>query len=361
MRDVFTRSKNNPVIKPDPKNPWESLKVYNPGAVFHNEKYHLFYRAMGKDGVCRLGYAVSEDGENFERYSEPVMEPKTEYEKWGIEDPRISKISDTFYMIYTGFDGVTPRLHIATSKDLKNWEKHGLVFKDFNFIEEGGVFVEWKNGKPIETTDLKPGREEWSKAGAIFPEKIKKKYWMVFNEFRIFYATSDNGKDWNVLKDKYLVESRKNSKKGKEYFDNVFVEAGPPPIKTDKGWLVFYHGINDAIQYHLGFVLTDLNDPTKILYRSEEPLFGPKEGHELSGMVDIIPGMPELLREGEEKKIKEKLKEAEKEGFMPQVTFTPAAVKNKGEIRIFYGAGDQAVCTATALLKDILSEVPENL
>ena len=357
MKDVFKRSKKNPVIEPNTENSWESLKVYNPGAVFHDGKYHLFYRAMGKDGICRLGYAVSEDGENFERNSEPVMEPTTEYEKWGIEDPRISKIDDTFYMAYAGFDGLTPRLHIATSKDLKNWEKHGPAFEDIDFIKEGVSVVEWKNGKPREITDLKPGQEEWSKAGAIFPEKINDKYWMVFNEFRIFYATSDNGKDWEVMKDKHLVGPRK----GTEYFDNVFVEAGPPPIKTDKGWLIFYHGINDAIQYHLGFVLTDLNDPTKILYRTEKPVFGPREGKELSGIVDIIPDMPELLREGKEDKIKEKLKEAEKGGFMPQVTFTPAAVKNDGEIRIFYGAGDQAVCTASASLYDILSEVPENI
>ena len=64
MADIFTRSKLNPIIKPNPKHDWESLKVYNPGAIFHNGKYHLFYRAMGigEDWHSTIGYTVSKDG-----------------------------------------------------------------------------------------------------------------------------------------------------------------------------------------------------------------------------------------------------------------------------------------------------------
>ena len=83
--------------------------------------------------------------------------------------------------------------------------------------------------------------------------------------------------------------------------------------------------INDAIQYHLGVLLLDLKNPKKILYRSEEPIFGPKEKYELSGIVDIIPGAMNLLEQGKRHELKQLLKEATAKGFMPQVTFTTAA------------------------------------
>jgi predicted GH43/DUF377 family glycosyl hydrolase len=115
--------------------------------------------------------------------------------------------------------------------------------------------------------------------------------------------------------------------------------------------------VNDAIQYHLGILLLDLNDPRKILYRSEEPIFGPKEEIELSGIVDIIPGVVKLVQEGKEQELKERLKEAEQSGFMPQVTFVTAAILVDGVVRLYYGASDVFICTATAELKDILATI----
>lgn len=358
MKQIFKRSKNNPVIKPNPKNNWEASKVYNPGAVFYNGKYHLFYRArgIGKNSPSSIGYAVSKDGENFERFSKPILnrDPNNPLETHGLEDPRITKVGDKFFMAYTANDGKVPRLHVATSFDLKHWKKHEPTIENFSFFEMGGFRVIWKNGKPIKRYKPKfPREDERSKAGGIFPEKINNKYWMLFNEFRIWFANSDDGIKWDCLQRPFLGP-RKNT----DLFDNVFVEMGPPPIKTDRGWLVLYHGINDAIQYNLGILLLDLNDPTKILYRSKEPIFGPLKSYELSGVVDIIPRATKLLREGKEKKLKALIKKAEKEGFMPQVTFTCAAILKDGIVRIYYGASDQFVCTATAKLSDILKLIP---
>jgi predicted GH43/DUF377 family glycosyl hydrolase len=175
---------------------------------------------------------------------------------------------------------------------------------------------------------------------------------MLFNEFRIWLANSEDGINWNASPEPFL-KPRKNT----NLFDNIFVETGPPPIKTEKGWLVFYHGINDAIQYHLGMLMLDMHDPSRILFRSEEPIFGPKEKYELSGIVDIIPGAVRLLEENKEEDLKKLLKKAERDGFMPQVTFTPAAVVVGNVLRIFYGASDQFICTATANLNRILKEV----
>jgi len=356
-KDFFTRSKYNPILKPNLNHDWEALKVYNPGAVFHNGKYHLFYRAVGSgaDRHSVLGYAVSEDGEHFRRFSKPILDrdSNNQFEFRGLEDPRVTKIGDKFFMAYAAYDGKVPRLHVATSLDLKHWVRHPLAFENFRFTEMGGVYVRWKDGKPVESYKPRSSfSDDWSKAGAIFPEKIGGKYWMLFNEFRIWLANSDDGIKWNALSGPFLTP-RKNT----DLFDNVFVEMGPPPIKTEKGWLVFYHGVNDAIQYHLGALLLDLNDPTKILYRLKKPIFGPREKYELSGIVDIIPGATKLLEEGKEQELKVLLKKAEQEGFMPQVTFIPAAVVVNDVVRIFYGASDQSICTATAKLDDILSVI----
>ncbi len=121
MKSLFTRSKHNPILKPNPENWWEAKKLYNPGAVFHDGEYHLFYRAMGggEDWKSSIGYAISKDGENFERFNQPLLVSENEAEKKGLEDPRITKIGDLFYMAYAAYDGTTPSLSIAISEDLK--------------------------------------------------------------------------------------------------------------------------------------------------------------------------------------------------------------------------------------------------
>jgi len=359
MRDIFKRSAKNPILKPNPDNTWEAVKVYNPGAVYFNNEYHLFYRAIGfgQEWHSAIGYAVSGDGENFKRSNKPILDRDTNnaLELRGLEDPRITQIEDTFYMVYAAYDGKVPRINIATSKDLRIWQKHGQALNDFDLFKNGGMKVRWENGKPIDQDKPRPDRTgDRSKAGAMFSEKINGKYWMVFNEFKIWLAHSSDGIQWDYIPKPFLEPRR-----GTDFFDNVFVETGPPPIKTEKGWLVLYHGINDTIQYHLGILLLDLEDPTKILFRSDEPVFGPKESYELSGIVDIIPGAIELLEQGKNKELNELLKNAEKEGFMPQVTFTTAAVVVGDTLRLFYGAGDQFICTATTSMKEILSLLPD--
>lgn len=129
---------------------------------------------------------------------------------------------------------------------------------------------------------------------------------------------------------------------------------GPPPIKTDAGWLVLYHGIDDKIVYRLGFLILDLNDPSKILYRSEKPIFEPEEPYELSGMVDILPEGLEALEKMSQEELNEFLKTHEQSGKMPQIIFCCGAVVVDGILRIYYGASDSVICTATAKIEDVL-------
>ncbi len=340
MKTIFTRSKFNPILRPNPDVEWENFKVYNPGAIYESGKYHIFYRAVGKgdDWHSSIGQAVSGDGENFVRMPEPALVRENAAEKRGLEDPRVTKIDDTFYMAYAAFDGVSPRLSIATSKDLKTWKKQGAALKDFKFENNGGVFLKWQDGKFIKKTKV----GEWSKSGGIFPKKINGKYWMMFGEYTIWLAASDDLIVWNVISAP-MVESR-----SEKYFDSAFVEMGPPPIETEKGWLVLYHGIDSNAVYRIGFLLLDFENPQKILFRSTEPIFEAEEPYEFSGLIDILPGGIGGLQQIQ------KLKDEHKP---PTVVFCPGAVLKDGILRIFYGAGDDVICTATARIEDILKLV----
>jgi beta-1,2-mannobiose phosphorylase / 1,2-beta-oligomannan phosphorylase len=347
MENIFTRSKLNPILKSNPQVEWESFKVYNPGAIYEDGKYHLFYRAVGRgeDWHSSIGHAVSDDGERFERLAEPALVRENDSEKRGLEDPRITKIDDTFYMAYAAYDGVSPRLSIATSKDLMIWKKYGPALKNFKFENVGGEFLKWQNGKFVRKTKV----GEWSKSGGIFPRKIDGKYWMMFGEYKIWMATSDDLISWSVISAP-MVECRPEN-----FFDCAFVEMGPPPIETEKGWLVLYHGIDFKANYRIGFVLLDLEDPQKILFRCDEPIFEAQEPYELSGLIDILPGGVDALQKMNEKDLLMHIQKMKNKNKMPTVVFCPGAVLKDGVLRIFYGAGDDLICTATAEIGDILN------
>ena len=307
MTNLFTRSEYNPILRPNSKNWWEAKKLYNPGAIFDDGKYHLFYRAVGSGIGWKsvVGYALSDDGENFSRFDEPLLIGGDEYEKRGLEDPRITGIEDTFYMAYAAYDGITPRLCIATSHDLKKWKKHGPAFSGWMFDEAGGVRTRF----------------------------------------------DENGIKWTGDQTPFLAPREGN------FFDNIFVEMGPSPIKTEKGWLVLYHGVNDKYCYKIGFLIQDLENPREIIFRSDLPIFEPIKDYELSGIVDVLPGGLESLQRMSDEELKRFLAKNIEKGTMPKVTFCCGATVVNEELRIFYGASDSVICTATARLNDILSLV----
>lgn len=347
---VFTRSSFNPILYPDPVHDWESLKVYNPGALYENGKVHLFYRAVGhgQDWHSSIGYAFSLDGERFARFPEPILarEDKT-LELRGLEDPRVVKIGDTYFMTYAAYDGTNVRLHVATSKDLATWEKHGDALPGFRFTRDGGSRMRFRDGAWTSTKEPK-GTDERAKSGAIFPEKIGGKYWMLFGEYQVWLASSADGIHWEHLPGPFLTA------RGEGFFDEEFVEAGPPPIRTEQGWLVLYHGVDDSYTYRLGYLLLDLEDPTKILRRAVAPVFEPATDYEYQGFVDVLPGGLKQLETMSVEEIQRLLPKYERRGRMPKVAFCPAAVRIGDTIRLYYGASDTYVCTASAPLAEIL-------
>ena len=320
MKTIFTRAKQNPILKPT-KNQWENLKVYNPGALYYQNKYHLFYRAMGKSKISSIGCTISSDGEKFIRNKTPLLKPRLNIESRGLEDPRISKVGNKFFLTYTAYDGQTARLCLMTSADLKTWKRHNEVFPNWDSARAGEFLVPWD---PAQANHK--AKHHWLKAGVIFPEKLNGQYWMFFGDRLIWYATSKNGINW-VPEYSPLLKPRRG------FFDSAHVEMGPPPLRTKNGWLILYHGIDESITYRLGYLLLDRHNPLKILKRSKLPIFEPKEDYELSGQIDIT----------------------QNKEYLPQVIFCNGAVLKNNKLRIYYGAGDSVVCTAIADLDDILN------
>jgi len=323
--NLFIRSENNPILRPNKAHPWESQKVYNCGTVYKNNQYHLFYRAVGFDPNWHssIGYAVSDDGINFKRFGKPLLSSESEFEKKGLEDPRATKIGNIYYMSYTAYDGNSARLFLVTSKDLKIWKRHGKMISNWDFEKAGGFIINWD---PAQQTEI--AKKEWCKAGGIFPELIDNKYWMIFGDRNLWLASSDDGVRWVPIW-KPFVKPRKDC------FDSAHVEMGPPPVRTDRGWLILYHGVDWEVVYRLGFLLLDLKDPTRILYRSEKSIFSPKELYELKSEIDLLPGTTKIDKN-------------------PKVIFCCGAASVGNDLRIYYGAGDSFICTAVAKLDKIL-------
>lgn len=274
------RLSDKPILLPQGTG-FETKATFNPAAIMFDEQFHVFYRAEDWTGVnrwngtSRIGLAVSDDGLSFMRFEKPFIEPTEDYELLGgCEDPRIVYIDGRYILTYTGYDGSRARLCIAVSQDLRSWEKLGPVIKEFN----------------------------WSKSGAIIPVKIDNKYFMYFGDSKIFLAYSENLKDWTVYS-RAVLEPRPNK------FDSSLVEPGPPPLITDEGILLIYNSADYSKIYRPGAVLFDLNNPRKILKRTDSFLME-----------------PELTWE--------------KYGQVPNVVFIEGAVVKDNTLYLYYGAAD---------------------
>jgi len=125
--NTWHRATNAPILSPQ-GDAWESAGTFNPAVIIHQGKFVMLYRAQDKNGTSRLGYAESRDGIHFTRRSEPVLFPEAYYEKdGGVEDPRLVKIGETYYLTYTGYNKKDAQLCLATSQDLIHWERKGVI------------------------------------------------------------------------------------------------------------------------------------------------------------------------------------------------------------------------------------------
>jgi predicted GH43/DUF377 family glycosyl hydrolase len=303
----WKRASNLPILSPQGSR-WESAGTFNPAVTFFRAKdankqdpgkFVMLYRAQDAAGTSRLGYAESTDGIHFTRRSEPVLSPETEYEKdGGVEDPRLQKFGDTFYLTYTGYNKKDAQLCLAISRDLLHWERKGVILPAYK--------GNWNKG--------------WTKSGAIVPIKIDGKYWMYWlgtaadkiDQMGLSYSTDLI--HWTEATDTPLLPRRPGM------FDSRVVEPGPPPILTPRGIMLIYNGADDNLVYRTGVAIFDRNDPRKILYRSDAPIFAPE-------------------------------KEWEKVGQVPNVVFIEGLVQHRNRFFFYYGAADKYVGIAEAPAK----------
>lgn len=280
----WVRLSPNPIVSPQGDG-FESAGTFNPSVVKEDGKFVMLYRAQDRKGTSSLGYATSDDGIHFIRRAEPVMVPETSYEKGGgVEDPRLVKFGDTYYLTYTGYnnvDGVAPdkkdaQLCLATSADLIHWQRQGIIFPAYK--------GKWN--------------VKWTKSGAIVPEKINGKYWMYFlgdargKDTQMGVAYSEDLLHWIEALDHPVLSSRPG------LFDSQVVEPGPPPLVTKDGILLIYNGADDKLVYSTGWVLFDKNDPTKVLARAATPIFAPEREWEKVGQVPNVVFVEGLVGEG---------------------------------------------------------------
>ena len=282
------RAADDPVLSPRKNITWEKDAVFNCGVHFEDGVYHLLYRAVShkKDDPNRssIGYAYSKDGVNFKRREKPVLSPGASAEEaQGVEDPRITKIDDKYYMLYTAYDSNKTRIAMAVSGDLINWQRKGIVL-DWELFGN-------------------------NKDAALFPEKINGRYIMLHRpEPDIYVASSRDLKKWDnhrcIMKPKYGWEEKK-------------IGAGAQPLKTEKGWLLIYHGVDSDSVYRLGAALLDLENPTKVVKRQSAPILEPETDWELTGDVN-------------------------------NVVFTCGAVLRDNQLEVYYGGADKVIGLARA-------------
>jgi len=289
------RLSDKPIISPR-GNGWESAGTFNPAVVLRNGTFIMLYRAQDNTGSSRLGYAESTDGIHFTRRPEPVISPEAGYEKdGGVEDPRLVKFGDTYYLTYTGYNKKDAQLCLAESKDLIHWERKGVILAAYK--------GNWNVG--------------WTKSGAIVPEKINGKYWMYF-----LGTSSDKTDQTGLAYSTDLIHWTEATRepvlpKRAGKFDSRVVEPGPPPIVTQDRIILIYNGADDRLVYRTGIAMFDRNDPTKLISRSDDPLFFPAMDWEKTGQV-------------------------------PNVVFVEGAAEKNGRYLYYYGAADKYIGVATA-------------
>lgn len=300
-RPKLRRYEKNPILVPIPEHPWESKAVYNPAAIHLRGCTRLFYRAQSQDDTCVFGYAEIKDNYDVSyRHSDPAYVPRMPFEtkigktgNSGCEDARITEFDDRLVMLYTAYDGKNPPRVAMTS--IKTNLFLAKRFDEFDL--------------PILISP--PNIDD--KDACIFPEKIGGRYVFIHRiqpSIDINFFNDLNFNDQRFLYHNPFIFPRKGM------WDSKKVGISSTPVKTDKGWVIFYHGVSFDGIYRVGVLLLDLKHPDKLLARSRYPLFEPE--------------MP-----------------YEKEGLVPNVVFPCGAITQEGKIFVYYGGGDKVTGVAT--------------
>ncbi|MBX4191917.1 hypothetical protein KW798_00290 [Candidatus Parcubacteria bacterium] len=315
--ELVERYKGNPILSPVKDHPWESRAVFNSAALDLGGKIHLYYRAMSENNTSVFGYAATKDGlKIIDRDKEPAYVPREDFEmkkgdpngNSGCEDPRMTKIDNTIYMTYTAFDGVHPT-HVALTT---------IPAKDF-------LAKKWdKWSKPIITTPENVN----DKNMCLLPEKIGGQYMLMHRIGQQLCADFLDSLDFSKSKITRCIEIM-GPRPGA--WDSQKIGIAGPPILTEKGWLLIYHGVSVSTTYRLGAVLLDTKNPSIVISRTVDTIFEP-------------------------------LLEYERVGQIRNVIFSCGVIRRGDTLYIYYGGADTVVAVAKVSLKKLLKILlPDNL
>jgi beta-1,4-mannooligosaccharide/beta-1,4-mannosyl-N-acetylglucosamine phosphorylase len=303
--DVIWRHEGNPIIDWNPTK--KCARIFNSAVVPYEDGFIGVFRADHKLGMPQLHVGRSKDGFKWDIENEEILwvdESGADYHTEYAYDPRIVKLDDTYYIVWcTDFGG--PTLGLGMTKDFKKFVRLENVFIPFN------------------------------RNGVLFPRKIKDKYLMLSRP-------SDSGH--TPFGDIFISESpdlvhwgkhrRVMTRGGSGWWQGTKIGAGAVPIETSEGWLLFYHGVNgtcNGFVYSFGAAILDLENPSKVLYRTKEYILTPEKQYETTG-------------------------------FVPNVTFPCATLQDAetGRITIYYGAADTYLAVAYAQLDELIDYIKAN-
>ena len=321
---MLERYDANPILTPNEENWWESKSVFNCASIYDDKKVHLLYRAVGeyKNYISRIGYASSSDGYTFTRNNGMATEPVEEYERYGIEDPRLFQLESRTYLTYVvpsdyvrEFPTVSSAL--ATTEDYHDFKRLGIITPR---LHDDKDVVYFSTKMPRTSGDLDSSNEQDGKC-----------------YFSLHRPSSWVGSSYGVDKPSiWLAESSSITSfqkysillKPEQDWEAAKVGAGPPPIRTKRGWLVIYHGVSNSKVYRAGAAVLDLDEPNRVLGRSICPILEPEKEYETNGDVN-------------------------------NVVFPSGACVIDDKLFLYYGAADKVCCLATANLDSLVKYVLE--
>jgi beta-1,2-mannobiose phosphorylase / 1,2-beta-oligomannan phosphorylase len=337
----ITRCPENPIVWPG-KWDWRMSNAYNPGALYENGRFYLYERTAGslRPHHCYVGLLESEDGIHFRHVSEkPVLSPEMiGYPYGSVQDPRVVRLDDTYYMTFafrrfawyispTGlgvpeasqaqFPGFDPlhdknqtRSGIAISKDRSHWE-----------------FLGWATPEDMDDRDV-----------ILFPEKIDGRFALLRRPIGFVDTDTGHGGEPPSSRVSYSIDLKTWSDpemviRPQFKWEDNRIGGSTPPVRTERGWLVLYHGVENAnpstrrVVYRLGAMILDLKDPTKVLARARNFIMEPETYYEKFGL------------------------------FIPNVIFPTGCVVKDGLLWIYYGCCDTSIGLATVPLDELVEHV----
>lgn len=315
---------------------FENKAVFNPACIEVDGITHMFYRAVSQQDVSTIGYCQIKNNQVINRLPRPILAPEFDWEKKGIEDPRITFLDGTYYLFYTAYDGTNAMIAYATSKNLINFNKRGLISSRITYDKAEDIFRHSKVRERYLLFEIlykeKKGKNVllFEKDAALFPQKFKGKYALIHRilpgiqiiYFKKFSQLTDSfwRKYLAVLGEHVIIDPL-------YWYESRNVGGGCPPIKTKAGWLMIYHAVEDTPLgkiYHAAAALLDLENPLKVIGKLKEPLFSPKTSWEKSGVVD-------------------------------NVVFPTGAIIKHNRLFIYYGAADSCIGAKSVELDELLT------